>query len=91
MSWKHWLLRRVSALSCLPQKRNTDSEMVKVYSDIDTTSLIPIEDWVPSAYVNKVNLVVGVEYDKLDGGDGETSPLTCNSARGRSWPSLGTC
>lgn len=39
-----------------------------VYSDIDTTSLIPIEDWVPSAYVNKVNLVVGVEYDKLDGG-----------------------
>ncbi len=39
-----------------------------VYSDIDTTSLIPIEDWVPSAYVNKVNLVIGVEYDKLDGG-----------------------
>ena len=39
-----------------------------MYSDIDTTSLIPIEDWVPSAYVNKVNLVIGVEYDKLDGG-----------------------
>lgn len=39
-----------------------------VYSDIDTTSLIPIEDWVPSAYLNQVNLVVGVEYDKLDGG-----------------------
>lgn len=39
-----------------------------VYSDIDTTSLIPIEDWVPSAYANQVNLVVGVEYDKLDGG-----------------------
>ena len=38
-----------------------------VYSDIDTTSLKPIEDWVPSAYVNQVNLVVGVEYDKLDG------------------------
>ena len=37
-----------------------------VYSDIDTTSLIPIEDWVPSAY--EVNLVVGIEYDKLDGG-----------------------
>ena len=39
-----------------------------VYSDIDTTSLIPIEDWVPSAYANEVNLVVGIEYDKLDGG-----------------------
>ena len=38
-----------------------------LYSDIDTMVLIPIEDWVPSAYVNKVNLVVGVEYDKLDG------------------------
>ena len=30
-------------------------------------SLKPIEDWVPSAYVNNINLVVGVEYDKLDG------------------------
>ena len=38
-----------------------------LYSDIDTMVLIPIEDWVPSAYVDKVNLVVGVEYDKLDG------------------------
>lgn len=38
-----------------------------VYSDIDTMSLKPIEDWVPSAYVNNINLVVGVEYDKLDG------------------------
>ena len=38
-----------------------------LYSDVDTMSLIPIEDWVPLAYVNKVNLVVGVEYDKLDG------------------------
>lgn len=39
-----------------------------VYGDVDTTSLILIEDWVPSAYVNKVNLSVGVEYDKLHGG-----------------------
>ena len=39
-----------------------------VYSDIDTTSLIPIEDWVPSAYAHEVNLVLGIEYDKLDGG-----------------------
>ena len=38
-----------------------------VYSDIDTTSLKPIEDWVPLAYVDNANLVVGIEYDKLDG------------------------
>lgn len=37
------------------------------YSDMDTVSLKPIEDWVPSSYVNEVNLVVGVEYDRLDG------------------------
>ncbi len=29
MSWKYLLLRRVSALSCLPQKRNTNTEIVK--------------------------------------------------------------
>ena len=37
------------------------------YSDMDTESLKPIEDWVPPSYANEVNLVVGVEYDKLDG------------------------
>ena len=37
------------------------------YSDMDTVSLAPIEDWVPSAYANEANLVVGIEYDKLDG------------------------
>ena len=30
MSWKFWLVRRVSGLTCLHQKRNTDSELVKV-------------------------------------------------------------
>ena len=29
MSWKYLLLRLVSALSCLPQKRNTNTEIVK--------------------------------------------------------------
>ncbi len=29
MSWKCFLLRRVSVLTCLPQKRNTDSEIIK--------------------------------------------------------------
>ena len=37
------------------------------YSDMDTESLAPIETWVPSSYANEVNLVVGVEYDRLDG------------------------
>lgn len=37
------------------------------YSDMDTESLAPIEDWVPPSYSNEVNLVVGVEYDRLDG------------------------
>ena len=36
-----------------------------VYSDMDTKCLIPIEDWVPSKYRDKVNLVIGVEYDRL--------------------------
>ncbi|KAL6721177.1 hypothetical protein ACLMJK_000279 [Lecanora helva] len=39
-----------------------------VYSDIDTRSLKPIEDWVPSAYRKDANLVIGVEYDTLGGG-----------------------
>ena len=37
-----------------------------VYSDIDTTALKPVEDWIPSAYIDKVNLVVGVEDDILN-------------------------
>ena len=45
------------------------------YSDLDTMSLTPIEDWVPPAYANEVNLVVGVEYDKLDGERWEDRPL----------------
>lgn len=45
------------------------------YSDMDTVSLRPIEDWVPPAYANKVNLVVGIEYDKLDGERWQDWPL----------------
>ena len=29
MSWKILLVRRVSELTCLPQKRNTDAEIIK--------------------------------------------------------------
>lgn len=36
-----------------------------VYSDLDTVALKPIRDWIPEA--SKVHVVVGVEYDQLDG------------------------
>ena len=39
-----------------------------VYSDIDTMSLKPVEDWVPTLYQKDANLVVGIEYDTLGGG-----------------------
>ena len=39
-----------------------------VYSDIDTMSLKPIEDWVPAIYQKDANLVIGIEYDSLGGG-----------------------
>ena len=46
------------------------------YSDMDTESLAPIENWVPSTYAtNEVNLVVGIEYDKLDGNRWKDWPL----------------
>ncbi len=38
-----------------------------VYSDLDTKALKPIEKWVPEQYHDKANVVVGIEYDKLDG------------------------
>ena len=39
-----------------------------VYSDLDTRSLKPIDGWIPIEYKNRANVVIGVEYDKLDGG-----------------------
>ena len=38
-----------------------------VYSDMDTISRRPIEDWIPWAYRDAANVVVGVEYDRRDG------------------------
>ena len=38
-----------------------------VYCDMDTRALKPIDDWVPAAYRGKANVVVGIEYDKMDG------------------------
>ena len=39
-----------------------------VYCDLDTVLLQPIDTWVPPQFRDRANLVVGVEYDVLDGG-----------------------
>ena len=38
-----------------------------VYSDLDTRALKPIDDWVPAEHRHAANVVVGVEYDRLEG------------------------
>ncbi|KAJ5192028.1 uncharacterized protein N7498_011013 [Penicillium cinerascens] len=46
-----------------------------VYSDIDTVNLKPIDQWVPEGYQKNVRVVIGVEFDRLDGGNwGEVHP-----------------
>lgn len=37
-----------------------------VYTDTDTESIKPIDDWVPSHLRDKARLIVGIEYDQLD-------------------------
>lgn len=37
-----------------------------VYSDIDTTALKPIRDWIPKQLVSQTRAVVGIEYDQRD-------------------------
>ncbi|KAL2131600.1 hypothetical protein VTI74DRAFT_4816 [Chaetomium olivicolor] len=39
-----------------------------VYSDTDTVALKPINKWVPEQLKDKVNVVVGIEFDRRDGG-----------------------
>ncbi|KAK8041438.1 Initiation-specific alpha-1-6-mannosyltransferase 2 [Apiospora phragmitis] len=39
-----------------------------VYTDIDTIALKPIEDWVPPHLRGAAKLVVGIEFDRRDGG-----------------------
>ncbi|CAF9917931.1 MAG: hypothetical protein GOMPHAMPRED_001416 [Gomphillus americanus] len=38
-----------------------------LYSDLDTKSLKPIEDWIPVQYQAETSVVIGVEYDRLKG------------------------
>ncbi|QKX53490.1 uncharacterized protein TRUGW13939_00569 [Talaromyces rugulosus] len=39
-----------------------------VYTDIDTVALKAIDKWVPTDLRDKVRLIVGVEFDRRDGG-----------------------
>jgi len=39
-----------------------------VYTDTDTIALKPIDKWVPAEFRDKANLVVGIEFDRLNGG-----------------------
>ncbi|KAH8882276.1 hypothetical protein GQ53DRAFT_624640, partial [Thozetella sp. PMI_491] len=39
-----------------------------VYTDTDTEALKSIDIWVPEQYRNKARLVVGIEFDRRDGG-----------------------
>ncbi|KAJ5640352.1 uncharacterized protein N7484_008214 [Penicillium longicatenatum] len=46
-----------------------------VYSDIDTVNLKPIDLWVPERYQRDARVVIGVEFDRLDGANwGEVHP-----------------
>lgn len=38
-----------------------------VYTDTDTVCLKPIDKWIPEQYRNRTRVVVGLEFDKLDG------------------------
>ncbi|EHK19571.1 glycosyltransferase family 32 protein [Trichoderma virens Gv29-8] len=39
-----------------------------VYTDTDTLALKPVDAWVPEALRNKARLIVGIEFDRRDGG-----------------------
>jgi alpha 1,6-mannosyltransferase len=38
-----------------------------VYTDTDTISLKPIDNWVPEQYRDKARVIVGIEFDRLEG------------------------
>ncbi|KAJ5273303.1 hypothetical protein N7478_008428 [Penicillium angulare] len=40
-----------------------------VYSDIDTINLKSVELWIPEKYRKDARILIGIEFDRLDGGD----------------------
>ncbi|KAI0471186.1 hypothetical protein F4859DRAFT_505087 [Xylaria cf. heliscus] len=39
-----------------------------IYTDIDTEALRPIDSWIPKEFRDTTNVIVGIEWDQLDGG-----------------------
>ncbi|KAH6653668.1 hypothetical protein BKA67DRAFT_519121 [Truncatella angustata] len=39
-----------------------------VYTDVDTEALKPIDVWVPETFRDRARVVIGIEWDQLDGG-----------------------
>jgi alpha 1,6-mannosyltransferase len=39
-----------------------------VYTDTDTLAIRPIDSWIPEEFRGKARLVVGIEFDRRDGG-----------------------
>lgn len=39
-----------------------------VYTDTDTYALRPIKEWAPPSIRDKVHLIIGIEFDRRDGG-----------------------
>ncbi|KAK0643176.1 family 32 glycosyltransferase, partial [Cercophora newfieldiana] len=39
-----------------------------VYTDTDTVAIKPVDAWIPDEYRDKAKVVVGIEFDRLDGG-----------------------
>ncbi|KAK4455165.1 alpha-mannosyltransferase och1 [Podospora aff. communis PSN243] len=39
-----------------------------VYTDTDTVAIKPIDKWIPEEFRSKAKVVVGIEFDRLDGG-----------------------
>lgn len=38
-----------------------------IYSDLDTVCLRPFDTWIPTAFNDRVNLIIGIERDSLGG------------------------
>jgi alpha 1,6-mannosyltransferase len=38
-----------------------------VYTDMDTVPIRPIDDWIPERFQGRARVVVGIEFDRLDG------------------------
>lgn len=59
----NWNIKSRERALTLPASRGDGG----AYSDIDTLSLKPIEDWIPPSFRGRANIVIGIEYDRAGG------------------------